>query len=57
VAGKTNPRAGSEEVVERGAPPLRCNRSMQPNPPLSSTTMLSFLPSLTDVAISEFIIR
>ena len=30
---------------------------MQPKPRLSSTTMVSFLPSMTEVAISEFIIR
>ena len=41
-----------------GSPPVaRCNRSMQPKPPLSSTTMVSFRPSITEVAISEFSIR
>jgi hypothetical protein len=39
------------------APPVAiCSRLMQPKPRLSSTTMVS-LPSITEVAISEFIIR
>ena len=39
------------------APPVAiCSRLMQPKPLLSSTTMVSFLPSITDVAITEFII-
>ena len=37
------------------APPVAiCRRLMQPKPWLSSTTMMSFWPRLTEVAISEF---
>jgi hypothetical protein len=40
------------------APPVAaCRRSMQPKPRLSSTTMVSFAPSATEVAISELSIR
>ena len=41
----------------RGAARARWRRLMQAKPRLSSTTMISFRPSITEVAISEFIMR
>ena len=56
-AAKSTPEPFANRLLKPAPPQLRCSRSMQPNPLLSKTTMLSFLPSMTEVAISEFIIR
>jgi hypothetical protein len=56
-AAKSTPEPSANRLLNEEPPQLRCSRSMQPNPPLSSTTILSFLPSCTEVAISEFSIR
>ena len=47
----------SSRLLKLSPPVARCSRLMQPKPRLSSTTMVSFRPSMTEVAISEFIIR
>ena len=46
-----------ENEPKPGTPEATCSRWMQPYPRLSCTTMSSLIPSMTDVAISEFIIR
>ena len=56
-AAKSTRGPSGKRLLNEAPPQLRCNRSMQPNPPLSSTTMFSFLSSITEVAISEFIIK
>jgi len=53
----STPESSANRLLNEAPPQLLCKRSMQPNPRLSSTTMLSFLLSITEVAISEFIIR
>src|ERR1700756_4616564 len=56
-AAKSTPEPPGHRLLNEALPQARCNRLMQPKPPLSSRTMLSFLSSAIDVAISEFIIR
>ena len=47
----------SSRLLKLSPPVARCRRLMQPKPRLSSTTIVSLRPSMTEVAISEFIIR
>ena len=50
--------ASSPSRLLNGAPPHACwSRWMQPKPWLSRTTITSFAPIATDVAISELSIR
>ncbi len=57
MAGRVSWRASANRLLNGSLPTDCCSRLMQPNPPLSSTTMVSFSPSITEVAISEFSIR
>jgi hypothetical protein len=58
AGGPSGPCTQSASRLLNGAPPHACcSRLMQPKPRLSSTTIVSFSPSISEVAISEFIIR
>ena len=58
IVGQRHVAACAASRLLKLSPPVaRCRRLMQPKPRLSSTTMVSFRPSITEVAISEFIIR
>ena len=49
-------RAVSIRLLNEAPPHFSCSRLMQPKPRLSRTTTISFCPSITEVASSEFII-
>jgi hypothetical protein len=51
-AAKSTPEPRGKRLLNEAPPQASCSRSMQPNPPLSRTTMVSFSPSAIEVAIS-----
>ena len=57
ISGSVSWRASFSRLLKLAPPVAICSRLMQPKPRLSSTTMVSLRPSITEVAISEFIIR
>ena len=57
IVGSVTCLACARRLLKLSPPVARCSRLMQPKPRLSSTTMVSFRPSITEVAISEFIMR
>ena len=57
ISGRVSCLACCSRLLKLSPPVARCSRLMQPKPRLSSSTMISFWPIMTEVAISEFIIR